>query len=80
MISQRLTGYATTPATASANESAPQNRMSPTPEAIAPGTASMIALSTISMTAMLKVSVARAIGTTADSARPARSSGRLVSV
>ena len=40
----------------------------------------MIALSTISITAMLKVSVARAIGTTADSAMPARSSGRLVSV
>ena len=50
----------------------------PTPASIAPGMASMSALSTISMTAMLKVSVASAIGTTALSARPARSSGRLV--
>jgi hypothetical protein len=41
--------------------------------------ATTIALSTTSMTAMLNVSVASAIGTTAESARPARSSGRLVS-
>ena len=47
---------------------------------MAPGTTSMIALSTISISAMLNVSVASAIGTTADRASPARSSGRLVSV
>ena len=70
VISQRLTGKATAPATTSANDSAPQNRRSPTPACIAPGTLSMIALSTISMTAMLNVSVASAIGTTALSARP----------
>ena len=40
----------------------------------------MIALSTISMVAMLSVSEASAIGTTTLKARPARSSGRLVSV
>ena len=40
----------------------------------------MIALSTISMTAIEKVSVASATGTTVLRARPARSSGRLVSV
>ena len=39
----------------------------------------MIALSTISIVVMLSVSEASAIGTTAESARPARSSGRLVS-
>ena len=39
----------------------------------------MIALSTISMIAIEKVSVASAIGTTVASARPARSSGMLVS-
>ncbi len=38
----------------------------------------MIALSTISIVAMLSVSEASAIGTTAASASPARSSGRLV--
>ena len=38
----------------------------------------MIALSVISITAMLKVSVARAIGTTVARVKPARSSGRLV--
>jgi hypothetical protein len=42
------------------------------------GTASMMPLSTISIVAMLSVSAASAIGTTADSAIPARSSGRLV--
>ena len=40
----------------------------------------MIALSTISIVAMLSVSEASAIGITALSASPARSSGRLVSV
>ena len=44
------------------------------------GDATTIALSTISMTAMLSVSEASAIGMTAPSARPARSSGTLVSV
>ena len=39
----------------------------------------MIALSTTSMTAMLTVSEASAIGITTESARPARSSGMLVS-
>ena len=39
----------------------------------------MIALSTISIVVMLSVSEASAIGTTTDSASPARSSGRLVS-
>ena len=39
----------------------------------------MIALSTISIVVMLSVSEASAIGITADSASPARSSGRLVS-
>ena len=38
----------------------------------------MIRLSTISIVAMLKVSEASAIGITAESASPARSSGRLV--
>ena len=46
---------------------------------MAPGMASMTALSTISMVAMLSVSEASAIGTTTLRARPARSSGRLVS-
>ena len=40
----------------------------------------MIRLSTTSIVAMLSVSEARAIGITAPSARPARSSGRLVRV
>jgi hypothetical protein len=40
----------------------------------------MMALSTTSMTAMLSVSEASAMGTTALMARPARSSGRPVSV
>ena len=39
----------------------------------------MIRLSTISMTAIESVSEASAIGMTVASARPARSSGRLVS-
>ena len=46
---------------------------------MAPGIASMIALSTISMSVMLAVSAASAMGITAPSAKPARSSGRLVS-
>ncbi len=79
VISQRLTGKATTPATTRATDSAPQKRMSPTPAPIAPGISSMSPLSTTSMTAIEKVSVARAIGTTVASAKPARSSGRLVS-
>ena len=36
-MSQRLTGKAITPATASAKDSAPQKRVSPTPASIAPG-------------------------------------------
>ena len=59
-------------------ERAPDSR-SPTPASMAPGMTSMIALSTISINAMLNVSVASAIGTTADRASPALSSGRLVS-
>ena len=47
---------------------------------MAPGMASMTPLSTISIVAMLSVSEASAIGMTTPSARPARSSGRLVSV
>jgi hypothetical protein len=47
---------------------------------MAPGIASMMALSTTSMIAMLSVSEGRAIGMTAPRARPAPSSGRLVSV
>jgi hypothetical protein len=47
---------------------------------MAPGISSMIVLSTISMIAIERVSEASAIGTTADSAIPERSSGRLVSV
>jgi len=78
VISQRFTGNAIRPAITRAKDSAPQNRTSPTPDSIAPGTISMIALSVISITAMLKVSVARAIGTTVARVKPARSSGRLV--
>ena len=74
-ISQRLTGTATTPAIASANARLPQNSRSPRPASIAPGTSSTIALSTTSIVAMLSVSEASAIGTTAASASPARSSG-----
>ena len=77
--SHRLTGTATTPATASAKDSEPQKSTSSRPACMAPGMASMTALSTISMVAMLSVSEASAIGTTTLSARPARSSGRLVS-
>ena len=47
---------------------------------MAPGMTTITALSTISIVAMLSVSEARATGTTADSAIPARRSGRLVSV
>ena len=46
---------------------------------MAPGIATTIELSTISMTAMESVSEASAIGITAASASPPRSSGRLVS-
>ena len=46
---------------------------------MAPGITTMIALSTISMTVIESVSEASAIGITAASASPARSSGRLVS-
>ena len=48
-------------------------------DSIAPGISSMMALSTISMIAIEMVSEASAIGMTAVSARPERSSGRLVS-
>jgi hypothetical protein len=78
-ISQRLTGSATTNATDSAKARAPQKNTEPRPASIAPGTTSMTALSMISMTAIENVSEARAIGITALTARPARSSGRLVS-
>jgi hypothetical protein len=66
-------------AIASAKASVPQNSTLSSPASIAPGTSRMIALSTISITAMLSVSEAGAIGMTAPSANPARSSGRLVS-
>ena len=51
--SQRLTGTVSTNATASANERLPQKRTFVRPASIAPGIASMIALSTTSITAML---------------------------
>ena len=79
-ISHRFTGTVSTKATASANESAPQNSRSERCASIAPGTVSMIRLSTTSMVAIEIVSEASAIGITALSARPARKSGRLVSV
>ena len=79
-ISQRLNGIATAPAITSATERLPQKSVFVSPASMAPGMASMIALSTISMIAMLTVSEARAIGITAPSASPARSSGMLVSV
>ena len=78
-ISRRLTGSAAAPATTSATDRLPQKSVLSTPASIAPGIASMIALSTTSITAMLSVSEARAIGITAASANPARRSGRLVS-
>ena len=78
-ISQRLSGTVTMPATDSANARLPQNRMLSSPSSMAPGISTMIALSTISMVAMLSVSEASAIGITTERARPARSSGRLVS-
>ena len=79
-ISLRLTGYAAAPAITSATDRLPQNSSFVRPASIAPGIRSMIALSTTSMIAMLTVSVASAIGTTAANAKPARSSGQLVSV
>ncbi len=63
-----------------ATERLAQKSVLSSPASIAPGIASMIALSTTSIVAMLSVSEARAIGITAPSARPARSSGRLVSM
>jgi hypothetical protein len=78
LISQRLTGNAMKPAITRATERAPQKSASSTPACIAPGIATMIALSTISIVAMLNVSDASAIGMTALNARPARRSGRLV--
>jgi hypothetical protein len=78
-MSQRLTGRAAAPATTNEKERLPQKSSVPRPADIAPGIATMIALSTISIMAMLAVSEAKAIGTTAPSAKPARSSGRLVS-
>jgi hypothetical protein len=79
-ISQRFRGSANAPATTSATDSAPQKSTSPTPASMAPGTSSMIPLSTISMTAIEAVSDASAIGMTAAIVKPARNSGRLVSV
>ena len=79
-ISLRLTGKAATPAMTSATARLPQKSTSPSSASSAPGISTMIALSTTSMIPMLTVSVARAIGTTAATAKPARSSGQLVSV
>ena len=58
---------------------AAQKPGSPGPASIAPTMSSMLALSTTSMLAIEIVSEARASGTTALSASPERSSGRLVS-
>ena len=80
VINQRLTGRAMAPAMTRATERLPQKRVLVRPASMAPGMASMIALSTISITVMLSVSTASAIGITAESARPARSRGMLVSV
>ena len=77
---KRFTGIATAPATASEKARVPQKSTVSRPPSIAPGTATMIALSTTSIVAMLNVSDASAIGTIAASVNPARSSGRLVSV
>ncbi len=78
--SQRFTGTVRTNATASAKARLPQKSSVSRPASIAPGmTTRMIALSTTSIVAIESVSEARAIGTTAERARPARSSGRLVS-
>ena len=77
-IKARLTGTVRTKAAARANERAPQKRSEPSPASIAPGTTTMIRLSTTYIVAMETVSEARAIGITAESASPARSSGRLV--
>ena len=79
-ISLRFTGKAATPAMTSATD-----RAAPEEHVAEPGLdrsrdQEMIALSTTSMIAMLTVSVASAIGTTAANAKPARSSGQLVSV
>ena len=79
-ISLRLTGKAAAPAITSATDRLAQNSSFVSPASIAPGISSMIALSTTSMIAMLTVSVASAIGTTAATVNPARSSGQLVSV
>jgi len=63
----------------SAAASAAQKPGSSRPASIAPGIATMIALSTISMIAIETVSLASAIGTTDPSAMPERSSGSDVS-
>ena len=76
--SQRLTGTVATNAIASEKASEPQKSSALRPASMAPGTASTMALSTTSIVAIDSVSEARAIGITAPSARPARSSGRLV--
>ena len=78
-MSQRLTGTVSRKATTRANASEPQNSRSPSPASMAPGMTSRIALSTTSIVAIESVSDASAIGITAPSASPARSSGRLVS-
>ena len=77
-ISQRLTGYAATKATASANARLPQKSGSSSPASIAPGMTRSTALSTISITAIEIVSAASAIPAAAPSASPERSSGTAV--
>jgi hypothetical protein len=73
-----FTGNAAAPATISAKARLPQNSTLPSPASIAPGIASMMALSTISMMVIEIVSAARASLAAAANASPERSSGRMV--
>ena len=78
-IRKRLTGTANSEGDRQREgEAAPEEQVAEAASS-APGIATMIRLSTISIVAMLSVSEASAIGITAASASPARSSGRLVS-
>jgi hypothetical protein len=78
-MSHRFTGNAATQAIARATARLPQKRISPRPASIAPGIASITALSTISITVMETVSAASASDIAARNAIPAPSSGRSVS-
>src|SRR3954447_23585669 len=77
-MSQRLTGYATTPAMRRLTVRLHQNSASPRPAASAPGTSTMNRLSTISIVAIEAVSDASASGTTWRSGSRARSNVMLV--